>query len=83
MKNSFDLNDSQDFINRIQQLNPNTHALWGQMNVAQMLAHCNVAYELVYEPKHPKPKGFKKWLLKKFVKNYVEFAQKLSLLKNK
>lgn len=71
MKNSFDIKDSQGFINRIQQLGPNTQALWGKMNVAQMLAHCNVAYELVYEPKHPKPKGFKKWILKKFVKNYV------------
>lgn len=71
MRNSFDIKDSQDFINRIQQLNSNTQALWGKMNVAQMLAHCNVAYELVYEPKHPKPKGFKKWMLKKFVKNYV------------
>lgn len=71
MRNSFDIKDSQDFINRIQQLNSNTQALWGKMNVAQMLAHCNVAYELVYEPKHSKPKGFKKWMLKKFVKNYV------------
>jgi len=45
--------------------------VWGKMNVAQMLAHCNVTYEMVYESKHIKPKGFKKWVLKTFVKNVV------------
>jgi len=44
---------------------------WGKMSVGQMLAHCNVSYEMVYEDKHPKPKGFVKTLLKLFVKNTV------------
>jgi hypothetical protein len=41
------------------------------MAVGQMLAHCNVSYEMVYETKHPKPNSFKKFLLKQFVKNAV------------
>ncbi len=36
-----------------------------------MLAHCNVAYELVYETKHQKPRGLKKVLLKFTVKSMV------------
>lgn len=43
------------------------------MNVGQMLAHCNVAFEFVYDSKHDaaKAKGFKKFLLKAFVKKIV------------
>lgn len=41
------------------------------MNVAQMLAHCNFTYELVYETKHPKPYALKKLMLKLFVKGIV------------
>ena len=43
----------------------------GEMTVDRMLAHCNVTFELVYEDKHPKPNGFKKWMLKTFLKNIV------------
>ncbi len=41
------------------------------MNVAQMLAHCNVAYELTSEGKHPVPNPFVKLILRLFVKNKV------------
>src|SRR3989344_1987248 len=71
MKNCFDKTISDELIARINQLTPETNAKWGKMSVAQMLAHCNVTYELVYESKHPKPNGFAKFLLKLFVKNAV------------
>ncbi len=71
MKNIFILSDCQDIIARINQLSPTTEALWGRMNAPQMLAHCNVTYELVYDNKHPKPKGFMKFILKLLVKNTV------------
>tara|TARA_R110002049_G_scaffold186578_1_gene354831 strand:+ start:835 stop:1287 length:453 start_codon:yes stop_codon:yes gene_type:complete len=71
MKNIFDKNVSEEIINRINSLNSNSERKWGKMTVDQMLAHCNVTYELVYDNKHPKPKGFKKWMLKTFVKNIV------------
>ena len=59
-------------IGRIQQLQPATQPQWGKMNVAQMLAHCNVTYELVFEEeKHPKPGFLTKAMLKLFVKKLV------------
>lgn len=71
IRNLFDKKETQETIERINALQPNTQALWGKMDVAQMLAHCNVAYELVYDNKHPKPKGLKKILIKLFAKNIV------------
>jgi hypothetical protein len=71
MKNIFDQKESEELINRIKKLTPETKGLWGKMNAAQMLAHCNVTYEYVYDDKHPKPNGFKKLMLKLFVKSLV------------
>lgn len=70
-KSAFIQADTDELIRRINKLTPTTQPQWGKMNVAQMLAHCNVTYELVYDNKHPKPIGFKKFLLKAFVKNVV------------
>lgn len=71
MKNIFEKPVSDEIIQRIQALKTDSQPLWGEMSVAQMLAHCCVAYELVYDNKSAKPKGFKKWMLKTFVKNIV------------
>ncbi len=62
---------SEQIINRINNLTPNSQAKWGKMNVAQMLAHCNVTYEMIYENKHPKPNSFLKLILKTMVKHTV------------
>lgn len=70
-KNLFDEKESQKAITRINSLSHETQSQWGKMNVSQMLAHCNVAYELVYTDKHPKPKGFQKFMIKLFAKNIV------------
>lgn len=70
-KNLFDLEQMQETVERINALNSETQAKWGKMNVTQMLAHCNVAYELVYTNKHPKPSGFQKFMIKLFAKNMV------------
>lgn len=71
MINSFNKKDTTDFINRINKLTPTSKPNWGKMSAEQMLAHCNVAYEMVYENIHPKPNVLKKILLKLFVKNFV------------
>lgn len=70
-KNLFDKTEAAETIGRINALNPQTQPQWGKMNVTEMMAHCNVAYELVYTDKHPKPKGFQKFLIKLFAKNAV------------
>lgn len=55
--NIFDKEVSDGIIERLNTLTPESQRLWGKMDVARMLAHCNVAYECIYEPeKHPKPK---------------------------
>jgi Protein of unknown function (DUF1569) len=62
---------SDEVVNRINKLTPSTAALWGKMNVSQMLAHCNVTYEMAFENIHPKPNFFMKFILKTFVKKTV------------
>jgi len=71
MKSVFNKADAQEIIDRINKLTPSTQAVWGKMNVAQMLAHCNVTYEFIYDTKHEAPKGFTKLMLKLFVKSIV------------
>ena len=71
LPNVFDQSVSDNLIQRINTLNPAAPAQWGKMNVAQMLAHCNVAYEMVYENKHPKPNFLMKFILKTFIRKIV------------
>ena len=71
MKNIFDLNNTTEVINRINDLTLETEALWGTMSASKMLAHNNVTYEMVYSDKHPKPGLIKKLMLKLFVKKFV------------
>ena len=68
LPNIFTPEIANTIIARIQQLTPQTQPLWGKMNVAQMLAHCNVAYEMAFENIHPKPGFLMRWVLKALVK---------------
>jgi len=67
----FEEQGKNELIARINQLETNKKAKWGTMNVSQMLAHCNVAFEMVYESIHPKPGAIKQFILKLFVKPIV------------
>lgn len=69
--NIFETEVTDQLIRRINKLKPDTLPQWGKMNVGQMLAHCCVAYEMVYENKHPKRGAFMKWILKLVVKDSV------------
>ncbi len=71
LPNIFSKEVSQEVINRINMLTPETQAAWGKMNVAQMLAHCNVTYDFVYTNKYPRPTGLKKLMIKLFAKKIV------------
>ncbi|WP_343701527.1 DUF1569 domain-containing protein [Chitinophaga sp.] len=62
-------------ISRIEQLQPGSRPGWGKMNVGQMLAHCNVQYEMVYDShKFPRPNFFMRFILKSFIKKVVTSA---------
>jgi hypothetical protein len=69
--NVFDSATVATIISRIDKLTPSTTPQWGKMSVDQMLAHLNVAYEMVYDGTHPKPNGLVRFMLKAFVKKKV------------
>ena len=71
VKDLFDASVKQDIISRINKLTPQSQALWGKMNVSQMLAHCCVSYEMVYEDKHPRPNAFLRFIIKMLAKKAV------------
>ena len=82
MQNVFDAKDAQEYINRINNLTPETPRKWGKMSVDQVLAHLNVAYDLTFTPeKFPKPSFIAKFLLSRFVKpkitNEIPYKQSL------
>ncbi len=60
-----------NIVERINNLSPATQAQWGKMNVAQMLAHCNVLYEMTFENIHKKPNAFFRFILKMIAKPAV------------
>lgn len=71
LPNIFSKAVANEIIGRINKLTISTQPKWGKMNVAQMMAHCNVTYEMVYENIHPTPNFFLKLMLKYFVKGAV------------
>lgn len=68
MMDIFSEKDVKSCIERIDRLDKNTRPKWGKMTVSQMLAHCNVAYDMIYSDKYPKPNPLKKFLLRTFLK---------------
>lgn len=71
MKNLFEKEITDELINRINTLTIEKKSSWGKMSVDQMLAHCNVVYEMAYTDKHPKPNAIMRFILKNFVKKGV------------
>jgi len=71
MKNIFEKTTAQEVISRINQLTPQTQGQWGKMQVAQMLAHCNVAYDMSFTDQYKKPGTIARFMLKAFVKRGV------------
>src|SRR4051812_10173655 len=47
MNNLFEPSVAMDIISRLQQIHSGTRPLWGKMNAAQMMAHCQAPF-LVY-----------------------------------
>ena len=71
MKSVFNQSDVAELISRIDKLSPTTSPQWGKMSVDQMLAHCNVSYEMLYDNKWPKPGPLKRLVINAFVKQGV------------
>ncbi|MEN1783886.1 MAG: DUF1569 domain-containing protein [Bacteroidota bacterium] len=71
MTNIFEAETTNTLLSRIEQLQDTSEPQWGKMNVAQMLAHCNVSYDMVYTDKYPKPGAFQKFIIKMLAKKAV------------
>lgn len=71
MDNIFDKKISDQVIKRIEKLKFDSSAVWGKMDVAQMLAHCCVTYQLIYDKAPPKPSRFQKLILTLLIKKIV------------
>lgn len=71
LPNIFTPEVAEKTTNRINHLTSSTTPGWGKMSVDQMLAHCNVTYEMVFTDNHPKPNFLMKLILKTFVKKIV------------
>ena len=71
LPNIFTRQETDKLIERINRLSATTQPNWGTMSVAQMLAHCNVTYEMIYGNIHKKPNAFLKFILKMIIKNKV------------
>ena len=62
---------TQRLVERVEQLTPGTEPGWGKMNVGQMLAHVNVAYDMAYGVTPVKNNFLVRLMLKTFVKKAV------------
>jgi Protein of unknown function (DUF1569) len=71
LPNIFTQSVSETIIARINTLQPSTPSLWGKMNVSQMLAHCNVPYEMTFDNIHPRPNVVLRFILKMVAKSQV------------
>lgn len=47
MKSLFNETDYKEIRKRIEHLTANNQRQWGKMNIAQMLAHCSIGFEIV------------------------------------
>jgi hypothetical protein len=71
MHNVYEAATVAELTARINRLTPSTVPQWGKMSVDQMLAHCNVTYDMAYTDLYPKAGGIQRLLLKLFVKQAV------------
>jgi len=71
MKDIFNQNTVDELLTRLHILDDKTRPLWGKMDVAQMLAHLNIQYEMVYDDIHKRPPFLVRGALTLLVKQFV------------
>jgi hypothetical protein len=77
MKSLFSEKDVNGFIERINKLTPESKALWGKMNVAQMLAHCEVPLSMAQGEMRAKVNPIIKFLFAKRAKKEILYGKGL------
>ncbi|WP_235293035.1 DUF1569 domain-containing protein [Portibacter lacus] len=71
IRNLFAQDGLDETLERISNLTPETKPQWGKMDVAQMLAHCNVAYDMALTAKYPISGKFKTFMISLLAKKAV------------
>jgi hypothetical protein len=71
LPNVFLKETSDALLERLALLKCDSKPLWGKMNVAQLLAHLNVSYDLAYERMSSQHNFLMSWILKIFIKPLV------------
>lgn len=83
MKNIFNQLHTEEILNRIDKLSPNSKPQWGKMDVAQMLAHCSSFQDIAMGNSFP-ARGWLGILIGNFVKpifyNDKPLAQNMSTI---
>ena len=59
---------AEQFIARIEKLSANTQNQWGKMNASQMMAHCNVSYDMAFDENYKKSNPVLRFILKNLAK---------------
>ena len=67
-ENIYSQSTAEKFTARINNLSVSTQQQWGKMDVSQMMAHCNVSYEMAFDENYKKSNGFIRFILKNLVK---------------
>lgn len=78
--NIFTKEATETLIARINKLSKTQKQSWGKMDVAQMLSHCNVTFEMAYDESFKKSSPFIRFILKNLVKK--GFVNEKPLKKN-
>ncbi len=71
MKTLFNAEANQEIITRINKLSPESKALWGKMNVEQMLAHNRMPLLAAYGVEKMSPRGLISFLFGKIAKKQI------------
>lgn len=71
MKSLYAKDTADHFVSRINQLSAGSKALWGKMDVAQMLCHCQKPFEIANGSLVPKPNAIIKLLFGKRAKKQL------------
>lgn len=80
MKNLFDKTVYEEINGRMNQLTAGSQRLWGKMEVAQMLAHCNQAFKVPLSEKSPPkmyPFALIGWMMKSKLYNDAPWSKGL------
>jgi len=83
MKSLFNEEAYKELLNRIENLNDNTQANWGKMNVGQMAWHCQGPFNIMLEKNDygMKPNWFAKVFFKKSLYNDTSWRKGLPTAK--